>query len=81
MSAPTERDIEVLLALIKHGSGKDAARALFITPGTVKNHMDHLYRVIGAKGRAHAAVLLWPLLHGRYRLPGDERRVAQRRAA
>jgi DNA-binding CsgD family transcriptional regulator len=76
---PTSREIDVLLALVEHGSEKIAAQHLGISRATIHGHLHNLYGRIGATGRTHAVALLWPLLHERYRLPGDaplERRHA-----
>lgn len=68
---PTERELEVFLAIFVHGDGPRAAAVLGLSPHTVKRHVDHLYTAIGARDRPHAAWLLYPVLRDRYVLPGD----------
>jgi DNA-binding CsgD family transcriptional regulator len=77
-TAPTARDVEVFLAVVELPSLEVAAETLGISRTTVVHHLEILYARIGAKTRAHAAWLLYPLLGDRYVLPGDRalRRVA-----
>jgi DNA-binding NarL/FixJ family response regulator len=40
--APTPREIEILRAMLTHGTRDEAARALFVSPRTVKRHLENL---------------------------------------
>jgi DNA-binding NarL/FixJ family response regulator len=52
----SDREIE-LLGLIASGlSNKEIAEALFITEGTVKNHITHILGKLGARDRTQAAL-------------------------
>lgn len=51
------REREVL-ALLARGHGTDAiARALFLSPKTVRNHLSHAYAVLGVADRAQAVAV------------------------
>lgn len=50
----TPRQREVLTLLTEGHSNKAIARTLGLSLGTVKNHVHHIYRVIGADNRQHA---------------------------
>ncbi len=52
----TRRETEVLTLLALGASNKDIARDLGVRPSTVERHVTNLYRKLGAKGRADAAV-------------------------
>lgn len=52
----TDRETEVLTLLGQGASNKDIARSLGVRPSTVERHVTNLYRKLGAKGRADAAV-------------------------
>ena len=52
----SKRETEVLTLLGEGASNKDIARALGVQASTVERHVTNLYRKIGAKGRADAAV-------------------------
>jgi len=52
----SEREVE-LLALIASGlSNKEIAEALFITEGTVKNHITHILGKLSVRDRTQAAL-------------------------
>ena len=54
--ALTPRELEVL-ELMKLGyTNRDIARELVISPGTVKNHVEHIIAKLGASDRTHAVV-------------------------
>ena len=48
------REVEVLEHLVAGGSNKEIARALAISPNTVKTHLAHLYEKLGVDRRAAA---------------------------
>jgi DNA-binding CsgD family transcriptional regulator len=68
------REIEVLHQLATGRSNQEIARALFVAPGTVKAHLNHIFRKLDAGTRlqavAHAgeAGLLEPELENKPRL-------------
>ena len=58
----TEREREIL-ALIAHGeSNREIGETLFITEGTVKNHVSNILSKLGLRDRTQAA--LWAREHG-----------------
>jgi LuxR family maltose regulon positive regulatory protein len=50
----SEREIEVLLLVAAGASNQDAARKLFISPATVKKHLENIYAKLGVGGRTQA---------------------------
>ena len=52
----TEREVEVLRLIARGRSNRDVAAELVISPKTVWRHVENLYRKIGARSRAAAAV-------------------------
>jgi HD-GYP domain-containing protein (c-di-GMP phosphodiesterase class II)/DNA-binding CsgD family transcriptional regulator len=58
----TPREAEVLQLLARGLSNKQMARALFVSPITIKNHVAHLYEKTGLATRAAAA--LFAVEHG-----------------
>lgn len=50
----TPREGEVLLAAGPHGAARDAARALYLSPGTVRNYLAAIVNKLGTDGRAEA---------------------------
>lgn len=66
-AALTVREHEVF-ELVAHGTpNADIARALFVSEGTVKSHVQRIYRKLGVSTRAEAAVL-----HRKLHRPGRE---------
>jgi DNA-binding NarL/FixJ family response regulator len=57
-SRPTDREIAVLRACLANGSRKGAAHELGIAPATVRNHLTHLYAVLGVVMMAQAVAWL-----------------------
>jgi DNA-binding NarL/FixJ family response regulator len=56
VEAPTTRELEVL-DLIKLGwTNRQIAQKLFISPGTVKNHVEHIIAKLGVSDRTQAVV-------------------------
>lgn len=55
-AALSRRETDVLSLLANGASNKDIARALGVQLSTVERHVTNLYRKLGAKGRADAAV-------------------------
>lgn len=53
----TVRQIDVLRMLASGGSNKEIARALGISPGTVKNHLNAIFTKMGATNRVQAVVM------------------------
>jgi DNA-binding NarL/FixJ family response regulator len=52
----TEREREILGLVAKGASNREIAEALFLTEGTVKNHMTSIFSKIGARDRIQAAL-------------------------
>lgn len=50
----TPRESEVLLAAGPNGATRDAARALYLSPGTVRNYLATIVNKLGTDGRAEA---------------------------
>jgi len=53
----SDRQLQVLGALIEGKSNKEIAKALNVAEGTVKAHLAALFKTLGASNRAHAAAL------------------------
>jgi len=58
----TEREREILRLLAKGESNREIGEALFITEGTVKNHVSNILSKLGLRDRTQAA--LWARTHG-----------------
>lgn len=52
----SRREREVVQLLVAGLGNKQIARALFMQPNTVKNHLTSIYRVMGVRNRTEAAV-------------------------
>jgi HD-GYP domain-containing protein (c-di-GMP phosphodiesterase class II) len=52
----TAREVEVLGLVARGLSNKEIAQRLFISPKTVRNHVEHIYVKIGVSSRAAAAL-------------------------
>jgi HD-GYP domain-containing protein (c-di-GMP phosphodiesterase class II) len=52
----TEREVEVLRLIARGLVIKEAAAALFVSPHTVRHHLEHIYQKIGVSSRAGAAL-------------------------
>jgi two-component system nitrate/nitrite response regulator NarL len=50
----TEREVEVLQLLAFGYTNRDIAGRLFISPDTVKTHLEHIYQKLGANDRTAA---------------------------
>ena len=50
----TERELEVLGLLVTGRTNAEIARDLFVAVGTVKAHVNNIYRKLGARNRAEA---------------------------
>ena len=74
---PTERQMEVLLAVVQEHGTKQAARKLGISIGTVKGHLTGLYARGPYHGIVHAVWVLYPELRER---EGERRSGRDRRA-
>ncbi len=59
----TRREGEVLTALTTGATNADIAAALHLAPATVKNHLDHIYRKLGARGRVQATTIALAMLN------------------
>jgi DNA-binding NarL/FixJ family response regulator len=53
----SDRQLQVLGALVEGKSNKEIAKALNVAEGTVKAHLAALFKALGASNRAHAAAL------------------------
>ena len=51
----SERELEVLALLASGRTNAEIARDLFVALGTVKSHVNNIYRKLGAANRAEAA--------------------------
>lgn len=58
MSDPTARELEVLAAMLRRGSAKEAAHELGIATETVRNHASRLYLKLGVDSQSQAAIAL-----------------------
>jgi DNA-binding NarL/FixJ family response regulator len=63
----SERELEVLRLAAQGESNAGIGKRLFISEGTVKNHMTHILRKLGVEDRTQAAVLV--VKHGLDRAP------------
>lgn len=52
----SEREIELLRMVASGASNKEIAESLFITEGTVKNHITHILGKLGVRDRTQAAL-------------------------
>lgn len=61
----TTRERDVLRLLVQGATNSQIAEQLSLTPGTVKNHLSHVFDKLGARDRAHAIrlALEWGLLN------------------
>jgi DNA-binding CsgD family transcriptional regulator/tetratricopeptide (TPR) repeat protein len=50
----TRRETEVMNLVVSGLSNKEAARTLFVTEGTIKAHLRHIYEKLGVRGRPQA---------------------------
>jgi DNA-binding CsgD family transcriptional regulator len=57
MMPPTNREIEILMASARYGE-RGAALRLGIAEQTVRNTLTVLYRKLGARGMAHAVLII-----------------------
>ena len=57
----TERELEVLLVLVRGGSNQEIAQGLGISAKTVGHHVQHVYQKVGVRSRAAATV--WAFEH------------------
>ena len=57
----TERELEVLLVLVRGGSNQQIADGLGISAKTVGHHVQHVYQKVGVRSRAAATV--WAFEH------------------
>ena len=55
----TERELEVLQLMAKGWSNRGIAKELFISEGTVKNHVTNVYAKLGVHSRAEAVAWAW----------------------
>jgi DNA-binding NarL/FixJ family response regulator len=57
----TERELEILLVLVRGKSNQEIADDLSISAKTVGHHVQHVYRKVGVRSRA--AATLWAFEH------------------
>jgi DNA-binding CsgD family transcriptional regulator len=72
-STLTPRETEVLRHLADGDTNARIARRLMVSEGTVKTHVKHILRKLGAANRAEAAARWFQLEHGGGRGPGAAR--------
>jgi len=53
----TEREKEILMLLLKGKHNKEIADFMYVSPETIKTHLQHIYRKLGVKSRMEAALL------------------------
>jgi len=53
----SDRDVEILRLVASGCSNKEVARRLYLSVGTVKTHLDDIYRALGVSDRAHAVAV------------------------
>ncbi len=58
----TARQMDVLQALAKGGSNKEIARAMGISPATVKKHLEAIFARLGASNRLQAVMMARTML-------------------
>mgnify|MGYP005851000025 FL=1 len=58
----SEREEEILRLIVNGLDNAAIASRLYISKGTVKNHVSHIYERLGVKGRAEAVA--WAVSHG-----------------
>jgi DNA-binding NarL/FixJ family response regulator len=58
----TEREREILRYLARGSSNREIGEALYITEGTVKNHVSNILNKLSLRDRTQAA--LWAREHG-----------------
>lgn len=59
LSSLTKREREILGEIGKGLANKEIADKLFVSEGTVKNHITSLFRKLGVQGRTQAALMAW----------------------
>ena len=60
----TQREAEILQQLAKGASDREITGSLHIAPGTVRKHLDNLYRKLGVSSRGRAVASAVALLSG-----------------
>jgi DNA-binding NarL/FixJ family response regulator len=58
LASLSERELEVLRLAAQGDSNADIGKRLFISEGTVKNHMTHILRKLDVEDRTQAAILV-----------------------
>jgi DNA-binding CsgD family transcriptional regulator len=54
MPSLTERELDVLALVAQGLTNRQIGRRLFISPGTVRTHLEHIYDKLGVRSRAGA---------------------------
>lgn len=52
----TDREVEVLRLVAKGLNRREAAKALFVSEGTIRSHLEHIYTKIGVSNRSAATL-------------------------
>jgi DNA-binding CsgD family transcriptional regulator len=54
----TPREVEILEVLVNGATNKEIARRLWVSPHTVRKHLEHIFEKLGVHTRTEAAALL-----------------------
>ena len=57
----TNRELDVLQLVAEGLTNRQIARALFISPATVRTHLEHVYEKLGVRTRTAAVTAVFPL--------------------
>ncbi|MEU0313168.1 response regulator transcription factor [Nocardioides sp. NPDC006273] len=61
----TDRELDIVRPLARGGSNAEIAVDLFISPGTVKNHIANIQRKLGVRNRVGIAAWAWETGHSK----------------
>ena len=55
----SEREKEILRLVVKGKTNKEIAKALFVEPTTIRQHLTSAFKKLNARNRTHAAALFY----------------------